>query len=941
MKTQIARLFGLGIIFLEATSSIGQNWTLTSAPSNAWSSVACSPDGVRIVATAYNGGVYVSTDSGNHWSPTSAPTNGWGNVCCSTNFVNIAAISFSGLIWISTNSGDSWVSAQAPSTNWDSIACSGDGEKLVASTRTGGIWASMDAGMTWSLTTAPTANPDDFTWNSVTSSADGTKLAALASGRIYTSADSGATWGLTSAPPWNWSTIASSSDGMKLAADFCCAGYVYTSSDAGGTWAEQPASIADWGLIVSSGDGTQLAGLGCPIVECPTHTILFSGDSGVDWVTIDDSDNPWNCLVLAANGDLVIAAVSGGGIYVWQPITPIITTQPQNQTVPSGTNIMLNVSVASTTLVTYQWQFDGTNIPGATNAKLLLTNITSLNAGSYAVEVANTFSNASSGTAIVSVMPVVITSQPGPAAQTVLGGATVSYGVGISTVASVLYQWQKDGTNLLGATNATLELANVNIYESGTYDVLVTNSAGAVVSAGVILTVVPAVVSTGAADPSLSSAVLYGSFTAGSSNTVAFFEWGESTNYGNLTANVNLQNVAEFTISNLILGLEPYTTYHCQAVASNVFGAVLGGDIVFTTVPRFVQVGTNSDWSSFALSAAGGELVAARGGNIYVSTNLGLEFELTSGTGNVCAVSSNGATIIAVSVSNIYASMDHGLTWTTNVAPAAFSVFASSSSAQDLAASDTSATVYTSTNFGATWQGNAVPDSPASGLASSADGTHLYGTGISGEDDDESDIVYPSWAYASTNSGKSWYPLALDFLNSHAVACSADGSIVVLAAYFTMISTNDGNSWISVEPPFYDYSVASSANASTLVSSAGGGVYVSVDTGNTWYTPNAPRGTVSVSADGKILAVFNGSIYLAKLPPTQPFELSATISAPDTVPTFTVAGVPGYNYYVEASSDLINWTYIATLVNTNGTVLFTDSSSSNYSQRFYRLTVAP
>ncbi|MCA9326253.1 hypothetical protein KC976_01460, partial [Candidatus Saccharibacteria bacterium] len=98
-------------------------------------------------------------------------------------------------------------------------------------------------------------------WQSITSSADGTKLAAVVDGgSIYTSADSGATWTeRTSAGSRNWASIASSTDGTKLAA-VVDGGYIYTSADSGATWTERTsAGSRNWYSITSSTDGTKLA----------------------------------------------------------------------------------------------------------------------------------------------------------------------------------------------------------------------------------------------------------------------------------------------------------------------------------------------------------------------------------------------------------------------------------------------------------------------------------------------------------------------------------------------------------------------------------------------------------------------------------------------------------------------------------------------------------
>jgi photosystem II stability/assembly factor-like uncharacterized protein len=63
----------------------------------------------------------------------------------------------------------------------------------------------------------------------VASSADGTKLVAVAlTGYIYTSADSGATWTQTGAQEL-WNSVASSADGTKLVA-VAYGDYIYTYS---------------------------------------------------------------------------------------------------------------------------------------------------------------------------------------------------------------------------------------------------------------------------------------------------------------------------------------------------------------------------------------------------------------------------------------------------------------------------------------------------------------------------------------------------------------------------------------------------------------------------------------------------------------------------------------------------------------------------------------
>jgi hypothetical protein len=68
---------------------------------------------------------------------------------------------------------------------------------------------------------------------------------------------------------------------------------------------------------------------------------------------------------------------------------PAITSQPQSRTNSAGTVANFSVSASSPGVLVYQWQFQGTNLPGATNASLTVLNVSSADAGSYRVEVRN------------------------------------------------------------------------------------------------------------------------------------------------------------------------------------------------------------------------------------------------------------------------------------------------------------------------------------------------------------------------------------------------------------------------------------------------------------------------------------------------------------------------------------------------------------------------
>jgi hypothetical protein len=83
-----------------------------------------------------------------------------------------------------------------------------------------------------------------------------------------------------------------------------------------------------------------------------------------------------------------------------------------------------------------------------------------------------------------------ITAQP--ASQTVQAGSSVTFAVTATGTSLLSYQWRFSGTDIAGATGASLRLSNVQPVQAGVYAVQMGNAYGSATSSNAVLTVNPA-----------------------------------------------------------------------------------------------------------------------------------------------------------------------------------------------------------------------------------------------------------------------------------------------------------------------------------------------------------------------------------------------------------------------------------------------------------------
>jgi len=140
------------------------------------------------------------------------------------------------------------------------------------------------------------------------------------------------------------------------------------------------------------------------------HNLALEGNGtlmawGADWY--GQSDVP--------PGLTNVLAIAGGAYHSLALChqLPVIVTQPASQIEFLGNTTVFNVTAIGTLPLTYQWSFNGTNIPGATSTTLVLTNVQFSQAGNYAVLVSNPYGHVPSSNAVLGILlPAPCTNPP-------------------------------------------------------------------------------------------------------------------------------------------------------------------------------------------------------------------------------------------------------------------------------------------------------------------------------------------------------------------------------------------------------------------------------------------------------------------------------------------------------------------------------------------------
>ncbi|MFZ3169883.1 MAG: immunoglobulin domain-containing protein [Candidatus Methanoperedens sp.] len=342
----------------------------------------------------------------------------------------------------------------------------------------------------------------------------------------------------------------------------------------------------------------------------------FRPNLGTSWQTFTTEFNTTGFSGTVNDGRLMfyfVGFATAGDIYYIDdvrlekvaiaPALPTITTHPANQNVIAGQTATFSV-VATGTFLSYQWQKNGTNIPGATGVSYT-TPPTALsdNGGIFRVIVSNSAGSVTSNPATLTVTssstPPGITTQP--SSQTVNAGLVATFSVVAAGSAPLTYQWRKNGAAIPGATDSTYTTPATTLADNGAnFSVNVSNAFGSVTSNNATLTVTASV--NLVKNPGFESGkTSWLFFTGGTGSFAAVSPGFEGNNSARVILNSGSTNIQLYQTGII---LEPNTRYRLSFAAySNT-----GRDLVvrlFKQISPYTNYGLdytanlNTGWQTF------------------------------------------------------------------------------------------------------------------------------------------------------------------------------------------------------------------------------------------------------------------------------------------------------------------------------------------------------
>jgi len=592
----------------------------------------------------------------------------------------------------------------------------------------------------------------------------------------------------------------------------------------------------------------------------------------------------------------VTSAVATLTVYV----PPTIATQPANQTVNQGQNASFSVVPGGSAPFSYQWNFNGAPLAGASNSSLLLTNVQASRAGNYNVVVTNPAGSVTSQVATLTVnVPPTITTQP--QSQFVIQGQPLTLSVIATGTTPFTYNWYFNGSHA-GPNNATWSFGSVNTGNAGSYYVVVGNSAGSATSAVAVVTVcVPPSIQTQPNNQTANEGQNAGFSVTANGSAPLSYQW-----------NFNGSPLAGASASLALTNVDPTQAGSYSVVVTNAGGSVTSRVVTLTVVvPPTI---TTQPQSQSLTSHQNLSLTVAASGTgpfTYRWYFNGAHLGPNNPTLTVNDVNGGDAGNYWVTVANAAGTATSEVAVVVVDVPAGIAT--QPQSQVILPGQDASFTVVPSgtPSFDYQWYFNGAPVGPDSPTLT-----------ISGAQDSDTGSYY---VVVSNNWGSVTSAVAtLSFAVPPAIVAQPQDQTVASGQPTLFSVTVTGTGPLSYQWNLNSAALPGATNLALILTDA-------------QLTDAGAYSVVVTNIAGSVTS------SVAMLTVTNPVPVIASVLNDATLTpngfAFQASMPLGHTYIVFATPDLQTWTPIATNVATSANISFMDPAATNAPMRFYRILV--
>lgn len=380
-------------------------------------------------------------------------------------------------------------------------------------------------------------------------------------------------------------------------------------------------TVVGWGLS-DKGQANTTGLTGVKAIAAGQYHSVFLLSNGTMYAWGDNSFHQCDgygqtgIAAIAAGANHTLALTAGGSVWAWgqngygQINVPSVVDLGTVVALAGGANHSLALRANGTVRAWGQTYFGQCNVAdltgvtaiaaGQQHSLMLLNNRRVVVRGDNSVgqaDVPSTLSNVvaistswDSSLALVVNPPSIITQ---PQGMTVLVGSNLTFAVTVAGSPPLAYQWRKDGSLLAGATNASYSINNAQLTNAGSYDAVVSNLTGTVISTAAVLVVnSPPFITTHPTNQTVLVGMAVSlSVAAGGSPTLKYQWRKDGTNLSGSTSTIFSLLGAELTNAGI------YTV-----VVTNLYGSVTSAPATLVVNPR--PVITNSPQSQTVLVGA-------------------------------------------------------------------------------------------------------------------------------------------------------------------------------------------------------------------------------------------------------------------------------------------------------------------------------------------------